>query len=143
MADISITPGNVVMVSGTTETGVAGVAMTITAGQAVYKKASDGLFYLADCDAVAVAANTGIDDVYGIALNGASPGQPLTVQRTGTITIGATVTVGAVQYLSNVAGGITQTWADIAQTDWITTLGIATTAAIIKLNIVRSAVQKP
>ena len=86
MAALSITAGNVVTVSGTTEWGTAGA--TVTAGQTVYKKASDSKFYLADCDKTAHDGNAEIDNVYGIALNAASAGQPLCVQKTGTITIG-------------------------------------------------------
>ena len=141
MADISITPANVVSVSGNTEAGTAGE--TLTAGQTVYKKSSDSKFYKADCDATAVGAQTGIDDVYGIALNGASASQPVTVQKTGVITIGGTVTIGSVQYQSNVAGGITETWADIASTDYVTIIGVATSAANITLGIVQSGVAKP
>lgn len=141
MADISITAGNVVTVTGTIESGTAGA--TITAGQTVYQKASDGKFYLADCDATAVGTNAEIDNVYGIALNGAAAGQPLTVQKTGTITIGATVTAGQTQWQSNVAGGITETWAEIVSTDYITVIGHAISASVIKLDINVLGIAKP
>ena len=56
MAAISITAANVVKGTGAQiETGIA--AETITAGELVYKKASDSKFYLADGLAASVAAN--------------------------------------------------------------------------------------
>ena len=76
MADISITPGNVMKGdTNTVENGTAGA--TITAGQTVYKKSLDSRYYLADCDATAVAANDEIKELY-------EKGQPVLV---GTISI--------------------------------------------------------
>lgn len=140
MADISVTPANCVTDAGGTENGTAGE--TITAGQTVYKKSTDSKFYKADCDATAVGANTGINDVYGIALNGAAAGQPVTVQTSGTITIGATVVVGTIYQQSDTAGGIMPS-TDAAATNYVTVLGVATTAAIITLDINSSGVQVP
>ena len=56
MANVSITAANVVPgADATTTYGTAGA--TITAEQTVYQKASDSEWYLADCDATAVAGN--------------------------------------------------------------------------------------
>lgn len=74
MADVSVTAANVV--AGATaqkRTGIAGA--TITAGQPVYEDSSDSYkFKLADANASAATSN-----VVGIALHGASSGQPLTI----------------------------------------------------------------
>jgi hypothetical protein len=141
MADISITAANVVTVAGVKDSGTAGA--TITAGQAVYKKASDGKFYLADADAASVAGNAEIDNVYGIALNGASSGQPLSVQISGTITIGGTITAAGTIWLSDVAGGITETWADLDASDYVTIIGHAISASVLKLDINILGIVKP
>lgn len=137
LADITITAANVTPVTGYTFTdGTAGA--TITAGQVVYKDASDGdAFKLADCDASATTSA-----VIGIALHGAADGQPLRVQTAGSINIGGTVAVGSIYILSGTAGGI-QVSTDVAQSDWVSVLGIATTTGIISLRIHNSGVQVP
>lgn len=140
MAAISITAANVLTVSGTTEWGTAGA--TVTAGQTVYKKASDSKFYLADCDKTAHDGNAEIDNVYGIALNAASASQPLCVQKTGTITIGGTVTVGTIYTQSATAGGIAP-WSELTTNDQVVIIGVGTTAAIITLNILTTGVAIP
>jgi hypothetical protein len=128
MADLSITAANVVAGSGATkESGVAGA--TITAGQAVYKDASDGgKFKLADND----SATAAVRSFYGIALHGASSGQPLTVLKEGPITIGATVAVGTVYMTSSTAGGIAPV-ADAATGDYVTVIGIGTSTTVIEV----------
>lgn len=128
MADLTITAASVVAGSGATkENGVAGA--TITAGQAVYKDASDGgKFKLADND----SATAAVRSFYGIALHGASSGQPLTVLKDGPITIGATTAVGIVYCLSSTAGGICPS-ADIATGDYNTIIGIGTSTTVIEV----------
>ncbi len=133
MADISITPANVLKVAGNTTAGTAGE--TITAGQTCYLKSTDSKFWLADVDAAAVSGQTGINIVRGIALHSASANQPLTLQIDGTITIGATVVEGLVQYQSPIAGGITETILDIVSTTWITIIGVAISASVIEINL--------
>jgi hypothetical protein len=90
MADLSVTPANVVTVDGTVRRGVAGG--TVTAGQPV-RFSSNELIAATDASAAGAA-------VAGIALHGASDNQPLAYQTTGTINIGATVAVGKVYVLS-------------------------------------------
>ena len=141
MADISITDTAVVTVSGGTVDGTAGEA--IDAGEFCYKKASDSKYYLADCDAVAVAADSQSDNVIGIALCGAGTNQPIKLQTSGSVTINSVLTAGTVLYLSNTAGKVTATWADIASTDWITTLGMPSAATVLDLDIKRKMIQKP
>jgi hypothetical protein len=145
MADVSITAANVLKgTTNTVENGISGA--TITAGQTVYKKMSDGRFYHADCYATSVAANDEIKVVYGIALNSAAANQALQVQRTGDITIGGAVVAGTMYYLasSNVgaAGGIAPL-ADLAATDWIVVVGIATSTSVIHMLLYDSNVQVP
>jgi hypothetical protein len=102
MADITVTAANVVASNAAKRgNGVAGA--TITAGQAVYKDAADSSkLKLADANASAASA-----DPVGIALHGASSGQPLQyVEEDPDFTPGATLTTGAVYVLSGTPGGI-------------------------------------
>ena len=133
MADLTITAASVAKGTGAgTEAGTAGAA--VTAGQVVYKDASDSnKFKLADTDSATVAART----PYGIALHAASTGQPLTVLTGGLITIGATTAVGVPYYLSGTAGGICP-YADVAAGDYPAFLGIGTSVTQIKVVIVEA-----
>lgn len=143
MADLSITAGNVVAGSNASkELGVAGA--TITAGQVVYKDSADGKFKLADANSATVAART----AYGIALNGASDGQPLQVQTSGDITIGATVTVGNVYVLSGTPGGIgvgggPGPASDLVSGWYTNVIGVGQTSAILTLRIFTAGVAVP
>jgi len=137
MADLTITAANVLAGGAAIkETGIAGA--TITAGQTVYKDAADGKFKLADAD----SATAGIRALYGVALHGASNGQPLTVAKSGPVTIGATVIVGTTYVLSDTPGGIMPI-GDLEAGDYVAHLGIATTAAIIDVAIKNSGVAVP
>lgn len=131
MTDISITAANVAAGSDAKiEKGTAGA--TITAGQVVYKDSADNKFKLVDSDSATAAAR----NPYGIALNGASNGQPLSVQTEGDITIGGTLTAGTAYYASSgTAGGIAPL-ADIASGDDPILLGLAKSASVLKLQIV-------
>ena len=134
MADLSITAGNVVPDDGYSFVdGIAGE--TVTAGVGVYLKASDTRYWKAHCETSSATAV-----LAGIALNGAAAGQPVRIQTGGTITIGATVGVGTVYLLST--AGLFMPHGDIATSDYISPLGVATTAAKIKLGILVSGVQK-
>lgn len=130
MADLTITAASVLKGSGAATTkGVAGA--TVTAGQVVYKEASSGKYKLADAD----NATAEIRQPDGIALNGASDGQPLEVLTGGDITIGATVTAGTAYYLSPNPGGIAPL-ADVLTGDDIVLVGLATSASVIKVGFV-------
>lgn len=137
MADLSITAASVVRGSNAlVENGIAGA--TITQGKTVYKEAASGQYKLADSDSATAEANA----VYGIALNSASSGQPLTVQTGGDITIGATLTVGADYFLSETAGGI-QPGADVATAEKMVALGYAISATVLRLRIQNLGIAKP
>jgi hypothetical protein len=122
MAAISITAANVVSAGGTIETRTSGA--TITAGMVVYLDAN-GLAQIATNTASASALPR------GIALDTASSGQPVTLQRDGDITIGGTAAVGKV-YVIGTAGGIIPV-DDIAGTEYIGLVGIGKTAAILTI----------
>lgn len=134
MSDLSITASNVIAGSGARKVnGTAGA--TITAGKVVYLDSTDGKYKLADCD----SATDAVRSPAGIALNGASDGQPLTVLTEGPITIGATMTAGVTYYLSPNAGGIAPV-ADILTGDNTIILGMATSTTVLEVNIQESGV---
>lgn len=134
MADISITAANVLPGSNArTENGTFGA--TVTQGQAVYLDASDGKYKLADND----NATAAVRRPRGIALNAGSNGQPATIQTSGSITIGGTLTAGTVYVLSSTAGGIAPQ-ADLASGDDVVILGVATSTTALALDIQISGV---
>lgn len=135
MSDVVITAGSVVQVSGTTKTGTAGE--TITAGQALYLKSSDNRLWKADADDTAATAAC-----VGIALNGGAAGQPIVYQATGDITIGGTVVQGTIYLVSDTAGGIRPV-ADVDAEDYVSILGIAVSASVLRLMLQNTGIQTP
>jgi hypothetical protein len=127
-ADLSITAASVVQgANPITATGRGGRGLT--AGQAVYRKASDGKWYKADCN----SATAEVRVASGIALTGSGAGQPVVVQTGGQITIGATLTAGTVYYLSGTAGGIRPV-ADNTTGDYPQVIGMALSSTVLLLN---------
>lgn len=137
MTDVSITAANVLTGSGSAvKYGTAGA--TITAGQAVYlDEASTGEWLLADSDAASAAARG--SGKIGIALNGASDGQPIAVQTGGNIAIGGTLVAGTVYVLSATPGGIAPQ-ADLTTGDYVTIIGVATSSSVLSLGFKYSGV---
>jgi hypothetical protein len=133
MADLSITAASVVAGSNATidRSGLAGV--TITAGQTVYWDTASSRWKLADNN------GSGTRAPGGIALNGASSGQPLAVQTSGDITIGATLTAGTAYYLSATAGGICPV-GDLSSGDDVALLGVAKSTTVLRLGIIAPGV---
>lgn len=127
MAELSITPGNVLPGAGAVvEAGIAGG--TITAGMAVYK-AADNTIIATDADSATVAARQAI----GIALNGASAGQPVDYMKMGgEITIGGTMTAGLTYYLSGATAGAICVLADVGGTEYLSIVGIAKSTTVLK-----------
>ena len=126
MAALSITAANVKAGSNAiVKEGVAGA--TITAGQAVLR-GTDGKFVLSDAD------GSGLKGCDGIALNGASDGQPLKIQSGGDITIGATLTAGTTYYLSPTPGGVGPL-GDVEAGDDPIIIGIAKSTSVLMMRI--------
>jgi hypothetical protein len=135
MADITITAANVVAADNAVkESALAGE--TITAGKAVYKAASKK-WMLADSNSATAAAKTAT----GIALNGASLNQPLTVAKSGDITIGATLTAGATYFLSDTPGGICPD-ADVGAGENVCQIGVAKSTSILSVKIFSPGVSR-
>lgn len=136
MTDISITAGNVKAGAGAVrESGTAGE--TITAGQAVYKSSSTGKYLLADSNSATSEART----ARGIALNGASVDQPLTIQKAGDINIGATLDPEApAYYLSDTPGGICPV-EDVGDGEFFCLIGLAKSTSVLSLAIKATGVE--
>ena len=129
MVDITITAASVVAGSdANTVSGSAGE--TIAAGKAVYLSSSTRKYMLADSNSGTAEARTPL----GIALNTASLDQPLVVQKSGDITIGATLTAGVAYYLSDTPGGICPL-ADVGSGEYVCLLGLAKSTTVLDLNI--------
>lgn len=128
MADLSITAANV-RSYGTRVSGIAGG--TITQGEAVRLNTSNQ--YVVASDDSAVNAATA-----GIALNAASANQPVDVHTGGLIDMGATIAVGKV-YVQSTDGGVAPV-DDIASGEYITVIGVGTTASRLKVSINQSGV---
>lgn len=127
MADISITAASVVPGTGAIiKQGTAGVALT--AGQTVYVDPSTGNIKKANALTSATTAAC-----VGIAVNNAAANQPVNYQVAGQITIGATVTTGAIYLASgNNDGGICPA-ADVT-TGWYTdVLAIAISTTVFQI----------
>lgn len=137
MADLTITAANVLAAAGASiERGVAGEA--VTAGKVVYlDAAATGKWLLADADAASAAARG--QGKIGVALNGASNGQPLAVATDGDITIGATLTAGLDYYLSDDPGGVCPQ-ADLASGDYVTLIGVAVSTTVLRLRFTYTGV---
>jgi hypothetical protein len=132
MADLTITAANVVAdPAAHLAYGKAGVA--ITAGQVVYFDTPSNSYKLADDNSATAAARS----PDGIATNGAAVGQTLGVAKSGRITIGATLAPGTSYYLSKNAGGICP-FADLGTGEYASSLGIATSTTVLKLDIQES-----
>ena len=138
MADLTLTAASVAKGSGAQITNNLLAAETITAGCLVYEdtSVSPSVIRLTDCNVSAVKSK-----IMGVALHAALAGQPVAVQVSGSITIGATVGIGTEYYASTTAGSITSTAP--ASGSWASSLGFATTAALINIKINNSGVQVP
>lgn len=128
MADISVTASAVVPNgSANIQHGTAGA--TITAGQVVYKDSSTGKYGLSDAN----GASASIKSVAGVALNGASDGQPLAVAIYGDVTMNAVLTAGTAYYLSATPGGICPV-ADLTTGDVVVQIGIAKSTSVLSVH---------
>lgn len=136
MADLTLTAANVVAADNAVkESGLAGE--TITAGKAVYKSPTSKKWMLADSNSATAAAKT----AGGIALNSASLNQPVTVMKSGDVTIGGTMTAGAAYFLSDTAGGICPD-ADVGAGENVCQLGIAKSTTVLSVRIIAPGVSR-
>lgn len=122
MADIAITVASVIKgQNGNALTGLAGVALT--QGQVIYIDPADRKAKLADSNASSPA-----NAVAGITLNAALANQPIDyVTADPAFIFGGAAAAGDVIYLSDTAGGLTSTYADILTGSTVIVLGVCVT----------------
>ncbi len=137
MADYSITAANFqTSAYAEKDSGIAGA--TITAGQPVYKDASDSnKLKLADAN-LSLASSK----VVGLACHGAAAGQPLVfVKKDSRLVPGFTLTAGDIAILSASAGAIAPV-ADLASGMYPVVLGVANSTTEMNFNPAAGAVVK-
>lgn len=135
MSDVAITAASV-QPGSNAQFGDGTAGATITAGQPLYRDTSTTPITMKVADAnLSLLAAT----VEGIALHGASSGQPIRWQSKNDITIGGTLVQGTVYVLSNTAGGICPA-TDLASGWYRTILGVAKTTSVLKLAIENSGI---
>lgn len=129
MTDLSITAASVVAgADAVRDSGIAGEA--VAAGKAGYLSSTTNRWMLADSNSATAEARL----AKGIFLNNAAAGQPVAVQRSGDITIGATLTPGTAYYLSDTPGGICPL-ADVGSGEYVCLLGLAKSSTVLALDI--------
>lgn len=138
MADLTITAANVAKAADNNNIASGTAGGTITAGMPVYQDSADSN-HLKACRANAATT----DEAVGIALHAASDGQPLTYLKSGDIDLGATLTVGETYVVSAAAAGGIAPIGDLASTNYVTILGVASAADNLKLSIQVSSTAKP
>jgi hypothetical protein len=129
MTALTITAANVV--AGTNSTRDIGTAgETITAGQPIYLASATNKWMLADTNSATAEARV----AKGISLNGAALNQPISIHKSGDLTIGATLTAGVAYYLGGTPGTIVPV-ADLTAGDFPCVLGLAKSTTILAVDI--------
>lgn len=137
MADISVTAANVKLGSSSATVQRVLYGATVTQGQALYSDTSDSNKYKpADADAAASSL------AEGIALTPGVSGDYGLMVTAGLINMGGTVIVGQVHAVSTTLGGVCL-YSDLGSGDFVTTLGIGFTTAMIYVDVFASGIAKP
>lgn len=136
MANITQTAANVAAGSSATRVQLVQAGEAITQGMPVYL-ASDGKHYQTDANDTAVKAQA-----KGIAVSPASTDGYFLMAVDGLINLGATLAVGQIYCVSATKGAIAP-YGDLTTNDFVTILGVATTTALLDINLLVSGVQKP
>ncbi|NNH56914.1 hypothetical protein HLI01_08845 [Rhizobium laguerreae] len=128
MADLVITAASVLAASNAErDQGIAGEA--IAAGKPIYLASTTNRWMLADSNSATAEAR----QPKAVALNGAAVGQPVSFQKSGDITIGATLVAGTSYYLSDTPGGICPL-ADVGTGEYVVLIGIAKSTTVLQLS---------
>lgn len=135
MADLTITAANVRPTDNTTTRRVTAGA-TVTAGDTLYLKASDGEYY--PCD-----VTTGAEEAKpaGVALTNAGDGEEVLLAIDGNIITGGTMTVSEVYVVS--ASGAVSPASDLTTGDYASVVYLSVSATEAKLVLAESAVVRP
>jgi hypothetical protein len=142
MADITLTPANVVATNPQTgkASGTSGAA--ILAGQPIFADPADNYRLK---PAQANSANPShVPNLVGVALDSA-PGQnqPVTYATEGDVTYGCGLTQGQVYVVSAAAAGGIAPYADLGTGSFVGVLGVATSASVLKVDPIPTSTAKP
>jgi len=129
MADLVITPTSVAIQAGG-GSSIVQFGEAVTPGQALFRSTSDSKYYLADCDIEAEAKVAGIAITYGSADD-----YGYMFNSTGKdINLGPTLTSGEIYVVSDTSGSI-MPYADLTTGQYLTIIGFAKSASLLKLDI--------
>ena len=133
MADVSFTAASIK--PGTNaQTQEVMFGATITQGMVVYLDSSDNEYKIADCTTSATTAAAA-----GIALTGGAAGQPGVIITGGNLTTSAHLSLASPVYILSEAGLICPA-GDLANDDYVTIIGVATSTTNLKLSLNASGV---
>lgn len=133
MADVSFTAASI-KPGANAQTQEVTFGATITPGLAVYLDTGTNKYKVADCLAAATAA------VAGIALTSGADGQPGVIITGGNLTTSAHLSLATPVYILSEAGKICPA-ADLANNDYITVIGVATSTTNLKLSVNASGIK--
>lgn len=127
MAAVTITAASIIPAASYAYVDTVAAA-TITRGQVCYLNSSNQAA-LAQCDGTATEAT-----IAGVALNDAGAGQPIRLQNGGSLGMGTVLTAGVPYCVGTTAGQIVP-FADIASTNKVSYLGVASTTSNLVIGI--------
>lgn len=130
MTDLVITAASVVPGADAVIDRHSNAGEAIVAGKWVYLDPATKKWLLADSNsAVAAARLPG-----GVAISSASLNQPVGVVKSGSLTMGVTMTAGLAYYLSDTPGGMCPV-ADIGSGEYVCLLGLAASTTVFNVDI--------
>ena len=131
MADISVTAANVGMSTSTPSRKMGTAGETLTEGELVYLKAADNKYWLANADDVDAATAV----IAGVVITPASAEEKVEIVTKGIYDCGATVVVGVIYVLSELADGGFGPHTDLAAGANVSIFGFGATTSTIEVAI--------
>ena len=135
--DVAVTAANVRLSAGV-QTVEATYGETVTAGQWVYRKASDSKWYLTQADGSAEESGDGVQ--WGWSYGGGAADEVGLVVIGGTVTVGGVVEAGKVYVLSDTKGVITLA-NDLASTWYSSVAAVGASTSTVELIVKASGYQ--
>ena len=135
MANLSITAANVGISAATSITSRVQVAEAVTQGQPVYLDSVSQKYYKCDSTTAAKALSRGI-----VLSPSATDGYSLILTQ-GALIAGATLVVGET-YVVSATSGLIAPVGDLSTGNFVTQLGVASTASVLVVDINATGVQR-
>lgn len=134
MADLTINTTIVSLTNGVSSVEQVTYGESVSQGMVLYEDTSDSNKYKKAVNNTATLAAA-----KAIALTPGASGEKGYVVKSGEIDLGATLAVGMRYFVSNTAGAICPS-ADIGTGEYVTLIGIATAAGVLKVNFQASGI---